>query len=51
MLMVEFENEKRWTYTYSVRNGKSICQLSVSTPDRKMPWEGKHIEEKDCEMN
>lgn len=43
---VEFENEKGWTYSYSLSN--ELCQSSWSPPEGKSPSEGKHFE-KSCD--
>ncbi len=48
-LEVEFENEKGWTYTYSVVNENKICQSVWSPPEGKFPDEGKHFESNHCE--
>lgn len=48
-LEVEFENEKGWTYTYSVANEKNICQIVWTPPEGKFPREGKHYESNHCE--
>jgi heme/copper-type cytochrome/quinol oxidase subunit 2 len=48
-LMVEFENEKGWTYTYSVVDEKNICQSVWTPPEGRLPNEGKHFERNECE--
>lgn len=48
-LMVEFENEKGWTYTYSVVDEKNICQSVWTPPEGRLPNEGEHFERKECE--
>jgi hypothetical protein len=48
-LEVRFENEREWTYTYSVVNEKRICQNVWSPPEGEFPDEGKHYERNNCE--
>ncbi|MCR8848399.1 hypothetical protein NQ095_08300 [Rossellomorea sp. SC111] len=48
-LKVEFENEKGWTYTYSVVDEKTICQNAWTPPEGSLPKEGKHFERNQCE--
>ncbi|PFA69218.1 hypothetical protein CN378_04920 [Bacillus sp. AFS015802] len=47
-LNVEFENEKGWTYTYSVVDEKNICQNAWTPPEGSLPKEGKHVESNQC---
>ncbi|MFC4323182.1 hypothetical protein [Litchfieldia salsa] len=47
-LEIEFENEKGWTYTYSVTNEKNICQIAWTPPEGKFPDEGKHFQSNHC---
>lgn len=44
---VVFEDEKGWTYTYSLK--ETICQSGWSPPKGKFPSEGKHFEMDHCE--
>ncbi|MCA0147187.1 hypothetical protein LCD52_00140 [Rossellomorea vietnamensis] len=46
---VQFENEKGWTYTYSVVDEKTICQNAWTPPEGSLPKEGKHYERVQCE--
>jgi hypothetical protein len=48
-LRVEFENEKGWTYTYSVVDEKNICQSVWTPPEGRLPNEGEHFERKECD--
>ncbi|KSU64536.1 hypothetical protein AS034_01480 [[Bacillus] enclensis] len=48
-LMVEFENEKGWTYTYSVVDEKNICQSVWTPPEGRLPNQGEHFERNECE--
>ncbi|WP_406686551.1 hypothetical protein [Rossellomorea vietnamensis] len=48
-LEVEFENEKGWTYTYSVVDEKNICQNAWTPSEGSLPKEGKHYERDQCE--
>ncbi|MGM0842844.1 MAG: hypothetical protein ACQEWE_19080 [Bacillota bacterium] len=48
-LLVEFENEKGWTYTYSVVDEKNICQNVWTPPEGSFPNEGKHFERNNCD--
>ncbi|OIU71674.1 hypothetical protein [Rossellomorea aquimaris] len=48
-MMVEFENEKGWTYTYSVVDEKNICQSVWTPPEGRLPNEGEHFEHDDCD--
>ncbi|WP_100407861.1 hypothetical protein [Bacillus solitudinis] len=48
-LEVTFENEKGWTYTYSVVNETNICQNGWTPPDGKYPNEGKYYKANHCE--
>ena len=45
-LVVTFDNEKDWAYTYSVEES-NICQSVWTPPEGMLPREGKHFEE-DC---
>lgn len=48
-LDVVFENETGWTYTYSVKDEKNICQNVWTSPEGEFPDEGKHFERNHCE--
>ncbi|XXM72357.1 hypothetical protein ACQ0QQ_00185 [Lysinibacillus sphaericus] len=48
-LVVEFENEIGWTYTYSVVDEKNICQSVWTPPEGRLPNEGEHFEGDDCD--
>ncbi|WP_052504564.1 hypothetical protein [Rossellomorea aquimaris] len=48
-LSVEFENEKGWTYTYSVVDKENICQSVWTPPEGSFPRDGKHFERNHCE--
>ncbi|MCJ8008161.1 hypothetical protein ACFFF5_11030 [Lederbergia wuyishanensis] len=50
-LLVNFDNERDWTYAYLVKNKKRICQGAWMPPEGKFPDEGKHYEVKDCEYH
>ncbi|WP_411954231.1 hypothetical protein ACKXGF_13590 [Alkalibacillus sp. S2W] len=41
---VKFENEKGWTYTYTVINENKICQVIWTPPKGMVPSVGKHFE-------
>ncbi|WP_421378343.1 hypothetical protein ACOJQI_12755 [Bacillus salacetis] len=47
-LEVTFQNERGWTYTYSVADEDKICQSVWTPPEGLLPNEGMHFE-KDCE--
>ncbi|KPL61011.1 hypothetical protein [Rossellomorea vietnamensis] len=48
-LRVQFENEKGWTYTYSVVDETNICQNTWTPPEGSLPKEGEHFELNQCE--
>lgn len=43
-LKVTFQNEKNWTYSYVVRDNKTINQNGYIVPEGQLKIQGKHIE-------